>query len=364
MFSGGVMITSFLHRLLASKPYLVSISLFILLCLWISLGDSSGNKVSDSSAIQPPPLVKVFIRRFSAQPTYKEIELYGRSDAQKRATLSAEIAGKISHIYVKKGEWVELGDSIVGIDKGDLKSQLETAKALLKVKDKEYLAARALQKKGLSGEIAFAHAQAQLIEANFQVSKAELALKNTEIKAPFSGFVNDFSIELGDFVALGDPVASLVDLSKLVIVADVSEKNIHEIELGQVALVRLLDGNQKQGIVSYISRTSNPSTNTFPIEIELPNPNYLISAGVSAEIYLRLGREIAIKVTPSVLALNEAGDIGIKIVESEYVKFVPIRLLKAESDGVWLSGIGPYADIITRGQGFVRDGDQVIAISE
>ena len=81
-------------------------------------------------------------------------------------------------------------------------------------------------------------------------------------------------------------------------------------------------------------------------------------------INLRLGREMAIKVTPSVLALNEAGDIGIKVVESDYVKFVPIRLLKAESDGVWLMGMGAYADIITRGQGFVRDGDQVIAISE
>ena len=221
-----------------------------------------------------------------------------------------------------------------------------------------------MQKKGLSGEIAFANAQAQLIEANFQVSKAELALKNTEVKAPFSGFVNDFSVEIGDFVALGDHIASLVDLSKLVIMADVNEKNIHEIELGQVALVRLLDGSERQGTLSYIARTSNPSTNTFPIEIELPNPNHLVSAGVSAEINLRLGREMAIKVTPSVLALNEAGDIGIKVVESDYVKFVPIRLLKAESDGVWLMGMGAYADIITRGQGFVRDGDQVIAISE
>ena len=358
------MVTSFLHRVLAYKPYLISISLFILLCVWIGVGDSSDDAVLESSSVQPPPLVKVFITRFSAQSTYKEIELYGRSEAKKKATLSAEIAGKINQLYVKKGDWVDLGESIVSIDKGDLKSQLNTAKALLKVKEKEYRAARALQKKGLSGEIAFANAQAQLIEANFQVSKAELALKNTEVKAPFSGFVNDFSVEIGDFVALGDPIASLVDLSKLVIMADVNEKNIHEIELGQVALVRLLDGSEKQGTLRYIARTSNPSTNTFPIEIELPNPNHLVSAGVSAEINLRLGREMAIKVTPSVLALNEAGDIGIKVVESEYVKFVPIRLLKVESDGVWLMGMGAYADIITRGQGFVRDGDQVIAISE
>ena len=45
----------------------------------------------------------------------------------------------------------------------------------------------------------------------------------------------------------------------------------------------------------------------------------------------------------------------------DIVKFIPIQLVKAEQDGVWLTGLGSEVDIITVGQGFVRDGDSVIS---
>jgi multidrug efflux system membrane fusion protein len=46
-------------------------------------------------------------------------------------------------------------------------------------------------------------------------------------------------------------------------------------------------------------------------------------------------------------------------VVDEHVKFVPIDIVKSDSQGVWLSGMGQQADIITLGHGFVRDGDKV-----
>jgi multidrug efflux system membrane fusion protein len=64
------------------------------------------------------------------------------------------------------------------------------------------------------------------------------------------------------------------------------------------------------------------------------------------------------------LALDEAGNLGVKTLEGERVKFVPIKLVKAEQDGVWLSGLGERVNIITTGQGFVRDGDSVVAVEQ
>jgi membrane fusion protein, multidrug efflux system len=46
-------------------------------------------------------------------------------------------------------------------------------------------------------------------------------------------------------------------------------------------------------------------------------------------------------------------------VVNDLVKFVPIDIVKSDSQGVWLSGMGEQADVITLGQGFVRDGDKV-----
>ncbi len=70
---------------------------------------------------------------------------------------------------------------------------------------------------------------------------------------------------------------------------------------------------------------------------------------------------LAVKITAAMLALDEEGNLGVKTLRNEHVEFVPIQLVKAEDDGVWLSGLGERVDIIVLGQGFVRDGDQVLA---
>ncbi|MDW2161901.1 multidrug efflux RND transporter periplasmic adaptor subunit VmeJ, partial [Vibrio sp. 1942] len=165
----------------------------------------------------------------------------------------------------------------------------------------------------------------------------------------------------GDFVGVGDPIATVIDLETLVIEADVSERHIQYLKEGLQADVRTINGQHHLGTLRYIGRVSSVSTNTFPIEIEIDNRNSLIPAGISAEVQLPLNEVLAIKITAAMLALDEEGNLGVKILQDEHVKFVPIQLVKAEEDGVWLSGLGEQADIIVLGQGFVRDGDTVMA---
>lgn len=351
-------------RFVATRPYLVSLFFIIILTLWLGTGMLNAEDQAPQHSEQQIPLAKVAFTSFIANPTHKTIDLYGRTAPNKQARLGAEIAGKIIELKVTKGDSVKRGQIIAVIDKGDLDSQLARAQAVLKVKEKEFKAAQSLQSKGLQGEVAFTNAQAGLVEAKAMVTNARVALRNTSVTAPFSGIVDHLFIEKGDFVGVGDPVASLLDLSKVVIEADVSERHIQDLVLDQQASVRFINGQQAQGNVRYISRVSSTSTNTFPIEIELPNPQQRIPAGISSEVRLNLQDQLAIKVTPAMLALDEAGNLGVKTLVDDRVKFVPINLVKAEQDGVWLTGLGDKVDIITTGQGFVRDGDQVIAIEQ
>ena len=53
-----------------------------------------------------------------------------------------------------------------------------------------------------------------------------------------------------------------------------------------------------------------------------------------------------------------------KTLRDDHVEFIGIQIVKAEQDGVWLSGLGDQVDVITVGQGFVRSGDQVIAVRQ
>jgi len=354
-----------LFRFLSVRPYFISLILIMVLGAWLAMG------ISTSEESPPPnqnkdtaiPLAKVAFQEFNAQSTHKTIDLYGRTAPDREAKLGAEIAGKIISLQVKKGDIVKRNQVIALIDTGDLAIQLQRAQAMLEVREKEFKAAQSLKRKGLQGEVAFANAQASLVEAKAMVSNAKLALRNTKVSAPFDGIVDYLFIEKGDFVGVGDPVATLIDLGKIVIEADVSERHIQDLKLNQSATVRFINGQQTTGSVRYISRVSSASTNTFPIEIEVANPQQLIPAGVSTEVELNLKDQLAVKVTPAMLALDEVGNLGVKtLVDENKVKFIPIQLVKAEQDGVWLTGLGEQVSIITTGQGFVRHGDRVIAV--
>ena len=188
---------------------------------------------------------------------------------------------------------------LASIDKSDLTVQMDRAKAMLKVKQKEYDAAKSLKTRGLQGEVAFANAEASLADAKASVDSAQTALNDTVIKAPFNGILDELHVEEGDFVARGDRVAKILDLEKLVIQADLSERHIQQVAKGQVAKVTLLNGQQVAGVLSYVSRTSSVTTNTFPIEVEIENKGLAVPAGISAEVELELDTRMAVKLTPA-----------------------------------------------------------------
>ena len=81
-----------------------------------------------------------------------------------------------------------------------------------------------------------------------------------------------------------------------------------------------------------------------------------------AELTLPVATEQAIKVSPALLALDESGNMGLKQVADGKVKFTAAELIKSESDGIWLGGLGDNPVVITLGAGFVRHGDAVEAV--
>ncbi|GAD78475.1 efflux RND transporter periplasmic adaptor subunit [Vibrio ezurae] len=363
---------------LAQSPWIISLILLLILGTWLLAGvlndpvsaqthsQSSAANTVDTSLVRDDavPLAKVVVSHFVATPIAKKIDLYGRTAPNRDVELSAELAGKIEQLKVRKGDVVKRGQIIATIDKGDLAIQLERATALLRVKQKELNAATTLKKRGLQNEVAFTTAEAELANAKASVANVKLGLRNSVIRAPFAGVIDRLHVELGDYVARGDQVVHLIDLDKLVIEADLSERHIQQVKQGSRAYITLLGGEKIEGVLRYVSRNSSVTTNTFPIEIEIANKDQRLPAGVSAEVELKLATKMAVKVTPAMLALNEKGELGVKTLQQDHIRFVGIQIVKAEKEGVWLSGLGDSVDIVTKGQGFVRDGDPVIAIKE
>ena len=111
--------------------------------------------------------------------------------------------------------------------------------------------------------------------------------------------------------------------------------------------------------------TGYPSTRTFRVELEVPNPDGRFAAGTSAELVIEDEPVPAHRVSSALLALDDAGTIGVKAVDDEgVVTFHPARVVRAEADAVWLTGLPERLRLITVGQGFVRPGDRVEVVPE
>jgi multidrug efflux system membrane fusion protein len=305
------------------------------------------------------PLVKVSVETVRADQVSREITLYGRTEPDRIATLRAEVKGLVAAVHVQEGEVVSKGQKIISLEPNDYVSRLRSAKATLKQREVELKGAKSLGKKGYQSQTALAQAQANLEAAKANVVAFELALKRSEITAPFDGIINKRHVEVGDLLKDGDTIATLVDLDPLVISAKVTESNINYLKKGQIARGRMVSGDVLDGNIRYISSVSEMGTNTFTIEVAVPNHNFERMAGMSTELSLPLAKTWAVRITPSVMALDEKGNLGVKTVVDQHVKFIPIDIVKSDSQGVWLAGLGEEADVITLGHGFVRDGDKV-----
>ena len=181
-----------------------------------------------------------------------------------------------------------------------------------------------------------------------------------KIVAPFSGYLETLRVEEGDFLNTGSVCAALIDPDPMLVVADIAEKDIAQVQLGSKASAKLISGRYISGEVTFIASSADKNTRSFRVEISVDNKDRTIRDGVSAEIYIKGKEEPAHKISPAILSLNDQGKLGVRTVTSDNrVEFKEINILEDTNSGMWVSGLGEEARIITLGQEYVFQGQTV-----
>ena len=338
---------------------------------WIASGLLAGsdglppvvNPPTDLATNEIVPSVRVV--HSVATPRVIRDVVRGRTEANRKVSIKSETHGRVVELSIEAGDWVEQGDVIARLSPADRPARLSEAKALREQRRIEFEAAQKLAKKGFKAETQVAAAQAALEAAEAQVSLAAEDLDDTVITAPFDGLIDDRISEIGDFLEAGDPVAILVDLDPILVVAQISEINHNKVEIGQLGYARLVDGSFIEGRVRFVSTVADAATRTFRVELEAENPSFQIADGVTAELHLPLEEVMAYHFSPAVLTLADSGQIGVKEVDADgKVRFLPATIVDSDKDGVWLTGLPDSLLVISVGQEFVTDGQRVHAVDE
>lgn len=352
------------------KSVLIAAALAAALALWMAsgrlvTGHAEAPPAAAVAAREVRPVLAVAVREVTAEPVVRLLTAQGELLPNRRVTLRAETEGRVVELLAERGAQVEAGAPLLRLSMDDREARLAQAQARIERYSAEYEAARRLQKQGLQAETQVKAAFAALQEARAELRLVELEIEHTTIVAPFDGILEERSVELGEYVAEGAQVATLVDVTPLKVVIDVPQQQIAQIRPGQTAQVELFTGERREARVAYIAPVADPGTRTFATELEVANADGALPAGMSAEVELPLETEQGHFLSPAALALDADGRLGVKAVDADdIVRFHAARVVRAERDGVWLAGLPERLAVITVGQGFVRPGDRVRPVAE
>ncbi|CCQ74307.1 efflux RND transporter periplasmic adaptor subunit [Magnetospira sp. QH-2] len=325
----------------------------------------SEGSVEQASVAPETELFKVRVRESLAQDWHQTLSLFGHTEAERRVELKAETAGRVAGLERDKGEWVEQDEILIKLAMDDRRSRLGEAQALLNQRLLEHEAAQELAEKSFRSKTKVAEARASLEAARAAVTTARLDIARTSIKAPFAGIVEERPVELGTYLAIGDPVAVLVDLDPILVIGELPETQAATLSLGTSATASLADGRMVQGALSYLSSTANESTRTFRFEVEVPNPDGQLRAGLTARLSLETGQVRAHRISPALLTLSDAGQLGLRSVHDDgEVQFHPVKIVDDTPEGMWVTGLPDRVRLIIVGQEFVKAGQTVEAVPE
>ncbi len=317
------------------------------------------------SVIEAPPATSVRVATSVAGPHALELTLTGQTAAQRIVDISAQTRGRVESVAVRQGDFVDAGDLIARLAPDDRMERLERARSGVRLREIEYEAASRLAESGWQSEAAEAEALAQLERARSDLAAIRLDIERTRITAPISGILEELDIEEGSVVFTGaaDALGKIVDLDPITVVCFVSETRVASIETGIRGMVTLATGETVSGVVRYIANTADEQTRTYRVELDIPNLQNTIRAGMTTLVRLPLATVPSHFLSPSILSLDDSGTLGVKIISGDStVRFLPVTIISAEDDGYHVVGLPERVTLITVGHEFVIDGEVVTPV--
>jgi len=307
---------------------------------------------------ETPKPVTVAVTTSQAETVTQFYQAEGQALPDRDTMMRAETSGEISQVLVQKGQDVFAGDVIARFDPTNNEADANRAAEELARAQREFDNAEALLERGVATADRVSQARATLASAQAEVTIVQQDAAELTITAPFAGRIETLDLDEGEYLATGTEIGRLVDITPLTVAIQVPQQSLTRLAIGQPATIGFITGEERVGTVTFVGTSAASETRTFLAEIEVANTDGAIPAGISAEVIIPTGEATAHFLSPSIVSLDTDGTLGVKTVNAENtVEFFAIQIVKAQIEGIWVTGLPNVVDIITVGQGYVNEGE-------
>ena len=341
--------------------------------------------------------------QFARPPVTVELASPGRADVSQQLTVVGNLigeqtvavvpktAGRLEAVYVKLGDRVALGQRIAKIEDREIREQVKQAEAAFEVAratirqreadlkfaqtnldrsrelyQRQLLPRQTLDDADARHQAAAAQlelARAQLTQSEARLQELRFTLNNTVIASPVNGFVARRAADPGAYVSQNAPVADVVDISTVRLVANVVEKDMRRVGAGDPAKVEVdaFPGEVFNGRIARVAPVLDPATRTAQMEVEIPNQANRLKPGMYARVNLTIEERANALVVPANAVVDRDGQRGVFLADNDTVAFRPVQIGIEEGGRVEiLGGITEGDRVVTAGAGALQNGDRIV----
>lgn len=352
--------------------------------LVLAIGIPGWQGCSEQEAAQPPngrPPTPVKVVTVSNKQVQRSVSLVGTAEPRKRSLVASEVAGLVKAFPGKEGQFVKKGQLLASLRTDTLEIRLDSAVASQREaktrheqakKDLERIQALFAKELVTQKEMDDAVAQEGALGKRLSQLEAEIRLVQDQltkstIRAPFDGWITKEFTEVGQWVEEGGPVVELVDLAHVEVQVPLPEEYVRDVRVGDpvVAIFDGLPGVEIKGTVFSVIAQADRAARTFPVKVELANPELHIKSGMVARVHLALGAPYQAVIIPKDALVLKGGKEYAFIVANNTVTQVPVIPLNHFEEFVEVQGaIEEGMQVVVEGNERLLPGQSVRILEE
>lgn len=294
------------------------------------------------------------------------VEGSGRLEAENNVFVTPKMAGAITRIYVKEGDYVKKGQTVATIDNtimqtsiDEINIQLETAQTLF---DKQ----KSLWEQKIGTEVQYIQAKAQLDALKKRLATLKAQNDMNVVRSPITGYVDEVRSQVGEMASPGLGILRIVNFDELKVVAEIPDTYAGTISKGDVVSVKFPDLQKEITTkLKFVSQTINPVSRTFTIEATVPRVDKQLKPNLTAIVNINdQARSGAIVIPRNLIQRTEEGDLVYVAVDEGGKKIARSRAvttgLMYNGDIEITAGLNIGDMLITEGYQDVVDGQVVM----
>lgn len=199
------------------------------------------------------------------------IELQGTVDAKNSVLVTPKTPGAVTAVYVKEGDFVNVGSTIAKVDDSILRESIEELKTQMTLVNTLFEKQQALWDQKIGTEIQYIQAKNNKESLEKKLTTLNTQLSQSNIVAPIAGTVDLVNVRVGEMAQPGMGVVRVVNLNNLKVAANIADSYVASVKKGDDVIVKFPDMQREYTAkISFVSTTVDPLSRTFTIEANLP----------------------------------------------------------------------------------------------